>query len=168
MKQREQIVSALICGMASVLTVLQIALTILFYSHPHLSAIRNAGWVILWLAGLLGVMPIFVFHKKGGVVKGQDYTHTTVLVDSGIYAVIRHPQYLSFMLINLGLVLIAQNWLTTALGLAALGLNYGTIPEADRAGVEKFGDEYKRYIQTVPRINIVAGVIRLARRRRRE
>jgi hypothetical protein len=29
--------------------------------------------------------------------------------------------------------------------------------------IEKFGDDYKRYLETVPRMNFIAGLIRLAR-----
>jgi protein-S-isoprenylcysteine O-methyltransferase Ste14 len=97
----------------------------------------------------LGVIPIITFHRRGGVSKEQEYVHTTVLVDSGIYAVVRHPQYLSFMLINVGLMLIAQHWLVIAMGAVAVVLNYIIALEADQAGIEKFGDAYRRYMQKV-------------------
>jgi len=34
--------------------------------------------------------------------------------------------------------------------------------------IEKFGYEYKRYRETVPRMNIIIGIIRMLRRRKRE
>jgi len=150
------------------LTVSQVILGFFLYSRPHLSVIRNAGWVILWIAGLLGVVPVLTLRRQGGVAKGRDYTHTTVLVDSGIYGVVRHPQYLSFMLVNFGLLLIAQQWLTAAIGVVATALNYQIMVEADQAGIEKFGKDYLRYMEKVPRMNFLAGAIRLARRRQSE
>jgi protein-S-isoprenylcysteine O-methyltransferase Ste14 len=167
MTQRK-VTSAVIWGLMMTLTVSQVILSLFLYNRPHLSVIRNAGWIILWIAGLFGVIPTFTFREKGGVAKGRDYTHTTVLVDSGIYGVVRHPQYLSFMLINLGLLLIAQQWPTMAMGVVAMALNYQIMVEADQAGIEKYGEEYRRYMQRVPRMNFLAGVIRRARHRKSE
>jgi hypothetical protein len=33
----------------------------------------------------------------------------------------------------------------------------------DRYCIDRFGDDYRRYMQRVPRVNFVAGVIRLLR-----
>ena len=40
----------------------------------------------------MGLLPIITFRRKGGVAKGESYIKTTVLVDTGIYAIVRHPQ----------------------------------------------------------------------------
>ncbi|MEJ2558418.1 MAG: isoprenylcysteine carboxylmethyltransferase family protein [Anaerolineae bacterium] len=99
--------------------------------------------------------------------KGRSYVHTTVLVDSGIFAVVRHPQYLSFILLSIFLILLAQHWLVTLIGIAAMVMAYaGIVPQADRANLEKFGDDYNRYMQRVPRLNFVLGIIRLLRRQK--
>jgi protein-S-isoprenylcysteine O-methyltransferase Ste14 len=165
MMQREKTVSALAWGLMLTLTVSQVILSLFLYNRPHLSVIRNAGWIILWIAGLFGVVPIFTLRKKGGVAKGREYTHTTVLVDSGIYGVVRHPQYLSFMLIDVGLMLVAQHGLTTVLGIVAIGMDGLITREADREGIEKFGDDYQHYMEKVPSISFLTGFIRLLRRR---
>lgn len=168
MMQGEKAASALVWGLMMTSTASQVILSLFLYSRPHLSVIRNVGWIILWIAGVLGVVPILAFHQKGGVAKGRDYTRTTTLVDSGIYAVVRHPQYLSFMLINLGLALVAQHWLVMAIGVVAMALNYQIMLQADQDGIAKFGGEYVRYMEKVPRMNFLAGIIRLARRRKSE
>jgi len=97
---------------------------------------------------------------------GQSYIHTTVLVVSGIYAVVRHPQYLSSMLLNTGLMLVAQHGLTTVLGVATIGLDYRIALEADREAIVKFGDDYKLYMDRVPRVNFLIGLVQLLRRRK--
>jgi protein-S-isoprenylcysteine O-methyltransferase Ste14 len=80
---------------------------------------------------------------------------------------VRHPQYLSFILLSIFLILLAQHWLITVIGIAAMLMVYaGIVPQADRANLEKFGDDYKSYMQKVPRLNFVVGVIRLLQRRR--
>ena len=49
------------------------------------------GWVI-WAFGMVLVMaPIILFPRHGGVARGKAFVHTTRLVDTGIYAVVRHP-----------------------------------------------------------------------------
>lgn len=168
MKQWKRYIWPFIWGAMSVLTASQVIASFFLHSRFGLVSLRNVGWIILWVAGFFGVIPIITFHKKGGVPKGQEYVHTAVLVDSGIYAVVRHPQYLSFMLINVGLMLIAQHWLVIAMGAVAVVLNYIIGLEADRAGIEKFGDAYRRYMQKVPRMNFLLGIMRLLRRRKGE
>ena len=41
-------------------------------------------------------------------------------------------------------------------------LNYFIALKADQELIEKFGDDYKRYMQEVPRMNFLLGLIRLA------
>ena len=66
------------------------------------------------------------------------------------------------------LILLAQHWLITVIGIAAMAVVYaGIVPQADQAGIEKFGADYNSYMQRVPRLNFVLGIIRLLQRRRR-
>jgi len=152
-----------------VLTIAQTILSFLLYNPAGLRPLRIVGWIIWAFSCVFGWLPIIILRSKGGVPKGKSYTRAMVLVDSGIYAVVRHPQYLGFILLNLFFILVAQHWLITVLGIAAMPLVYfGIIPGADRANVEKFGDGYRQYMDRVPRANFVAGIIRLARRRKGE
>jgi protein-S-isoprenylcysteine O-methyltransferase Ste14 len=143
-------------------------LSFLLYNQAGLEVLRNVGWITLWGAGFFGVALIFTLRRRGGVSGGQSYIHTTVLVVSGIYAVVRHPQYLSFMLLNTGLMLVAQHGLITVLGVAAIGLDYLIAREADREAIVKFGDDYKLYMDRVPRVNFLIGLVQLLRRRKRD
>jgi len=59
-------------------------------SYPALFIL---GWVF-WVFGMVLVMaPIVMFPRRGGVPKRKPFVHTTRLVNTGIYAVVRHPQY---------------------------------------------------------------------------
>ncbi len=151
----------LLVSIASVLTVAQIVLAFFLY-QPGSEALEWAGWICLWTAGFFGVLPIITFRRKGGVLKGKSYIKTTVLVDTGIYAIVRHPQMgVSWMLICSGVMLIAKHWSSVVLGVLAMVLAYLDLMKADQRCIEKFGDEYERYMQKVPRVNFVAGIIRL-------
>lgn len=46
------------------------------------------------------------------------------------------------------------------LGLASLGLVYVDAFKADQYCIEKFGDAYTRYMERVPRVNFLAGLMR--------
>jgi protein-S-isoprenylcysteine O-methyltransferase Ste14 len=156
----------LLSSIAGVLTVAQIVLVFVL-KQPRLKAFEWAGWICWWTGAIFGVLPIITFRRKGGVAKGQSYMKTTVLVDTGIYAIVRHPQGgTAWLLINLAAMLIAQHWSSVVLGLVSLVLVYIDTLKADRYCIEKFGDEYKRYIERVPRVNFVVGIMRLVRRRK--
>jgi len=142
----------------------QIALTVLLYNKDGISILRNIGWVILWISAIFGWLPIFTLKKWGGVQKGKSYVKTTRLVDRGIYSIVRHPQYLAGMLICIALALIAQNWIAAIPGIFAVLINYHDTFEEEKEVLEKFGEPYRRYKESVPRINFVAGIIRLLRK----
>ena len=157
----------LLCSISSVLTVAQI--TLAFFLHrPGSEALEWAGWICLWTSAIFGWLPIITFRKKGGVSKGKSYIKTTVLVDTGIYAIVRHPQMgAAWMLICIGLMLITRHWFSVALGVPTMVLVYLDLLKADQRCIEKFDDEYRHYMERVPRVNFVAGIIRLLRSRKK-
>jgi protein-S-isoprenylcysteine O-methyltransferase Ste14 len=165
MKQWEKFLYSLhpflLSSIAGVLTVAQIVLAF-FFNQPGLEVLKWAGWICWWTGVIFAVLPIITFRRKGGVARGESYMKTTVLVDTGIYAIVRHPQGgTAWLLLNLGVMLIAQHWSSVVLGLVSMGLVYADTFKADQYCIEKFGDDYKRYMQKVPRVNFVAGIIRL-------
>jgi protein-S-isoprenylcysteine O-methyltransferase Ste14 len=136
----------------------------LWYDWAGLDAMTYVGWAI-WVPSLvLGWLPILVLRRRAGVQKGETYVHTTVLVDSGLYRVVRHPQYLSFMLLSLALMLVSQHWIVVLIGVAVIVSVYLVMRDEDKRLVDKFGDDYVRYMRAVPRANFVVGLVRLARR----
>lgn len=120
---------------------------------------------VVWAFGMVLVMaPIVLFPRRGGVAKGKSFVHTTRLVDSGIYAVVRHPQYTGGVYsIFLATMLFYPHWLFYVLGVAGIAAIYMSCREEDKMMVEKFGDAYREYMQRVPRMNIFLGLFRLLR-----
>jgi protein-S-isoprenylcysteine O-methyltransferase Ste14 len=149
----------------SILMFLPIILVFVFYNYNSFDFLVYTGWILL----VSSVVVIFLaggeFRKKGGALKGESIVHTTVLVDSGVYAVVRHPQYLGFILFVLALVLISQHWLSILSGVLGSALFYKDILREEQMSVEKFGDDYKRYMERVPRMNFPIGILRLLRQR---
>ena len=129
--------------------------------------LRYAGWIILAASLVLIILPRIVFRSKGKPEKGKDWTETTIIVDTGIYAVVRHPLYLGWLLMYVALILLSQHWLTAIIGIPGMVCVYLISRQEDQRLIEKFGDDYKDYMQKVPRMNLLAGIMRLVRRRDR-
>ena len=168
MKQWKRLVWPFVWTAWSILIVLKIILSFFLYNQAGLPIFKHVGWITMAVSAVFGWLPIFAFRKKGEVPKRRSYIQTTVLVDSGIYAVVRHPQYLAGILLSLALILITQHWLIAMIGVVAMVLNYLIALKADQELIEKFGDDYRRYMQKVPRVNFLLGLIRLLRRRKGE
>ena len=159
----------LVAWIWSLLLLLQMGLAFFVFRQPMLSGLRVAGWVIWILGSVFATVPIFALGTRGRVPQGKNYMATTTLVDTGIYAVVRHPQGgTAGILLNLALALIGQHWLLVLLAAGGAILIYLDTFNADKACIDKFGDEYKRYMQRVPRVNFVTGLLRLLVRPRPE
>jgi protein-S-isoprenylcysteine O-methyltransferase Ste14 len=113
---------------------------------------------------VFGALPVFEFRKKGGVRKGQSYIHTTKVVDTGIYSVVRHPQYLTFIMWGIAGMMLFQHWIVIIIGIPIIPLTYVDLIKADKDAIEKFGDDYKAYMKKVPRANFLLGIIRRFRK----
>ncbi len=147
-------------SLAGLLTLAQFIL-LFFISKTYIPALRYVGFAIWALSAYFGWAPMFIFKKKGGVTKGQSYLHTTKLVDTGVYAIVRHPQYVALPLLNIAFILVGQHWIIVILGIVAIPLMLIDLQKADKNCIEKFGDKYIDYMKRVPRVNFVLGIIRV-------
>jgi protein-S-isoprenylcysteine O-methyltransferase Ste14 len=100
---------------------------------------------------VFGWLPVIEFRRKGRVRKGKSYIHTTKLVDTGIYSIVRHPQYVTFILWAIAGMLLFQHWIIIILGVPIIPLTYIDSIRADKDSIEKSGDEYKIYMKRVLR-----------------
>ena len=122
------------------------------------------GWIV-WAFGMVLVMaPIVMFPRRGAVAKGKSFVHTTRLVDTGIYAFVRHPQYLGGILaIFVATLLLYPHWLFAVLGVPGAVILCWSTKEEEKRLIERFGDDYRVYMRKVPRMNLILGVIRVLR-----
>jgi len=125
------------------------------------------GWLV-WAFGMVLVMaPIVIFPRRGEVPKGKSFVNTTRLVDTGIYAVVRHPQYTGgIFAIFIPTALWYPHWLFGVLGVIGIVVVYMSCREEDQRLIKKFGNDYVAYMNRVPRMNIFLGIIRLLRSKR--
>ena len=158
MKNTRTIISSIILTVAAVG---QIIMSFLLYNDSGHSVFRNVGWVILWTSAIFGCLPILTLRRWGKVPEGKSYMHTTTLVDRGVYAIVRHPQYLAGILMGIALALIAQHWIVAVLGVVVVVITYLDTFEEETSCREKFGEVYEQYMERVPRVNFVWGIARL-------
>ena len=124
----------------------------------NIKVLLYIGW-IFWIVGItLVILSYFViFYRK-----------VKVLIDNGIYSIIRHPMYLGGILgIFVATIFLYQHWLFVIIGIPGIASFYLISIEEEQTNIERFGDDYKRYMQKVPRMNLLLGVIRLIRRIKR-
>jgi len=155
---------------SSLLFISQIVVGI--YLLSEVSQIRILAYVgvgFYFFSGcIFGMLPTVEFRKKGGVKKGKSYIHTTKLVDTGMYSIVRHPQYVTFILFAIAGMLLFQHWIVILLGIPIIPLMYIDLLRADKRQIGKFGDDYKQYMKKVPRANFLLGIIIYLRRRNRK
>jgi len=111
-------------------------------------------------------MPFYEFKKKGGVTKGDSYIKTTKLVDTGIYAIVRHGQFLAGILFSLALIFITQHWFNLLCGIPVMIGIYYDMFRADKALIMKFGDDYRKYMKKVPRANFLWSIVKYLYRKK--
>ena len=116
-------------------------------------ALSIVGWVV-WAFGMVLVMaPIIMFPRCGGVGKGKSFVNATRLVDTGIYGVVRHPQYLGNSVLAVGASMASgQLW-----GLAAWALLFWifyvpAIRREDEKLQRRFGNEWQEWRKRTPAV----------------
>jgi protein-S-isoprenylcysteine O-methyltransferase Ste14 len=92
---------------------------------------------------VIGILLIVFGWKKIHEGKGE-------LVTTGIYARIRHPQYLGFLFLTLGMNLEWTTLFTLLLWPVLALVYYRLAKEEDKENEAQFGEEYLKYKSTVP------------------
>jgi protein-S-isoprenylcysteine O-methyltransferase Ste14 len=151
---------------ASVLLVSTWLLYFLLLHNPIVQWLVYVGWVILAVGLVFIFLPMVVLRSKGRPEKDKDFTYTTTIVDSGIYAIVRHPLYLGWLLMYVAVILFSQHWLIVIMGILGVVCMYLISRQEDQRLIEKFGDTYARYMKSVPAMNVLPGIIRSLRRRK--
>jgi len=102
-------------------------------------------------------------QKRGGC---HDAHETVVIIREGPYRVIRHPGYLAELVYFSLLPIVLSRWVPfTVLAIIYIVVWVGAIvyllKAEDNFNLRKWGEEYRRYVETVPAINLVKGLRKL-------
>jgi protein-S-isoprenylcysteine O-methyltransferase Ste14 len=109
-----------------------------------------AGWILLGCGVVLVVLSIVTLRWRG----------RESLIDAGIYGVVRHPMYLGGMFLYFAMICFVPHWAVAINSVVGMASVYWIMILGEQRNIEKFGDAYKHYMQTVPRVNLVAGIMR--------
>ena len=66
----------------------------------------------------------------------------------------------------IAVILFSQHWLIVIMGILGVVCMYQISRQEDQRLIEKFGDPYIRYMESVPAMNVLAGIIRLLKHRK--
>jgi protein-S-isoprenylcysteine O-methyltransferase Ste14 len=115
--------------------------------------IRTLGWIALAFGVLLMVL------STATLVRNRE----TGLIDWGIYGTVRHPMYLGAMFAFLSWSFFLPHWIMLVISLVNIAIVYGFMLQGERQNLTQFGEAYRGYMEAVPRINLVAGMMRRLR-----
>ncbi len=143
----------------------QVIMAILFYNHLKLANILIPGWLLIVLGIYINIRARDDMHTYGEFTHGNSFYHTKTVVDRGIFGIVRHPIYFGFMLIDLGIVGLSQHWISILLAVPILVYLYLSMLDEETMNQKKFGAPYTEYMQRVPRINALSGLMRARERK---
>ena len=140
-----------------VVITLSIALFFLlcFRIEPHVESMLFQGlaWMLFGLGILLIVLSTVTLVRNQGAG----------LIKHGAYSIIRHPMYCGAMLLFLSWIFFLPHWSILLLSMVNIAITYWYAVQGEHQNIDKFGAEYERYMESVPRVNILAGLYRRLR-----
>jgi protein-S-isoprenylcysteine O-methyltransferase Ste14 len=147
------------------------AFAVLLAAMPFVPArpaplMRALATTLLTLAMVFAGLPFLQLRRHGAAPAGQPFVRTTAVARRGLYAVVRHPQYLGYDFLVWGLAALTLYWGTI---LPAMAFTAGLAAQAraeEEQLLERFGDDYRAYRRMVPRFGLLTGFARYLRRRR--
>jgi protein-S-isoprenylcysteine O-methyltransferase Ste14/NAD-dependent dihydropyrimidine dehydrogenase PreA subunit len=157
---------SLVYNLTLLLPIVGIIYGIWFGPFLGIQPLFYVGWALLPVALFFLFSIVIYFKRDGKPGEGKGLMDTTVLVDSGTYAIVRHPMALGSILLLSASILISQHWLLAIVAIIVSASGYRTQVKLEKGLLVKFGDDYKRYMEKVPRMNLFLGIFRSVKRRR--
>ena len=123
----------------------------LSFLAPIPIAVRIAvGLGLIVLGAASGIVGDNTFQRIG--TNTNPMQPVLKLAEEGIFAHLRNPMYVGMALLVLGIVVFfALEWTLFALIVGALVMHFGVVLREERYLERKFGDDYRRYKDSVPR-----------------
>lgn len=129
---------------------------------------RGLSLTLLGMAVVFGGMPFVQLRRYGAAPSGERYMATTAVARRGLYAVVRHPQYLGYDFLVWGFATSRPHWGTILPAIVFTAAFAAQARVEERYLLEKFGDAYRAYMRTVPRFGLLTGLVRYVRQRWRD
>jgi protein-S-isoprenylcysteine O-methyltransferase Ste14 len=109
-----------------------------------------------WLGILMGIVAVcmcyWIFSSLGTNITPTVVTRRThTLVTSGPYRWVRHPLYVMGVIAFAGFALVAESWWIALMGVIVFGILAVRTRKEEAQLIERFGDEYRAYMQSTGR-----------------
>jgi len=101
------------------------------------------------LAAILLVVSGYLAKTGMSMVFGQTREHAGV-IRKGVFSVVRHPIYLSEILLYLGLLMLSMSLAAALVWLIAIVFLHYVSRYEERLLLDRFGEEYAQYMRDVP------------------
>lgn len=122
-----------------------------------------AGVLLLATSVVFMFVPFSQLAKYGKAEK--NYMDTRAVADRGLYAIVRHPQYLGYILLFLGFSLLSGHWVTYSIAVVGIAVLYTQTLAEEKDCQAKFGPAYRDYMARVPRLNFILGLWRYLKKK---
>jgi protein-S-isoprenylcysteine O-methyltransferase Ste14 len=149
---------------AGILLVLSWLLFFFLLHHPIIDFFFYLGWFVLVIGLVLIFLSIYTLWSIGRPDEGKDFTKTTTFINQGTYAIVRHPLYLGWALMYIAVMLFSQHWIILIMGIFGFVTMNMICRQEDQYLITKFGSDYQKYIDTVPSMNLLIGLMRLLKK----
>lgn len=122
------------------------------------SSVPLAITIITWLFFGFGILLIMLSTIT--LMRNQG----AGLIEGGVFGIVRHPMYVGAMLLFLSWIGLVPHWIIALISIVNIVIVYAYMLQGERFNLAKFGDAYARYMERVPRLDLLTGSIRVLRR----
>lgn len=112
-----------------------------FEGDPHSNPIH-------WIANLLIFVGFFITYRSWQLLHAAQQAKQ--LVTTGPYARVRHPQYVGFMLVMVGFLVMWPTLLTLLMFPVLMFVYVRLAKKEEQLILDEFGDAYRDYVKRVP------------------
>jgi protein-S-isoprenylcysteine O-methyltransferase Ste14 len=106
-------------------------------------------WIRLLLGGTLLVVSGYLVQAGLSIVFGEK-RETPGVIRKGVFNVVRHPIYLSEILLYLGCLMLSLSLAATGVFFAAVVFLHYISRHEEKLLLARFGEEYEKYMRDVP------------------
>jgi len=145
------------CGLGIMFSL--IVLGSMIWEGGDIRPLLYLGFALYVPAAAFVISSFITLRHKGKPESGWE--PTTVLIEGGVFRIVRHPLYLGAAIWTVGIILVLQSIASAIAGLVAVFCFWMASRKEDGYNIGKFGDGYKQYMERVPLWNFLKGLIRL-------
>ncbi len=141
----------------------QVVLMGFFFENHNLYYLPIIGYVLITIAFVFLASGSIVLYE-GGEIKEKRRPRIR-FEEKGIYTVIRHPMYLGLMILFIGMMFMSDLRWSSILAFPSVIIMYYYMIKEESIFIERFGDDFKEYMERVPRLDIFLGIYRIIKKK---